>query len=271
MSVAPKDESAPSRRVVAVAAMPLRARPDDAAEQVSQGLFGEEAEILADAGDGFVSLRLSVDGYEGFARARHLAEPVGPATHIVSVPATFLFPAADIKSAPARPLYAASRLLVIDRQGAFLRVALPGGGSGWVFAAHVRAMDAPSDDAAAFAERLLHAPYLWGGRSVAGIDCSGLVQIALMLAGHHDVPRDSGPQSRTIGTPLPLDMIERGGLRRGDLVFWKGHVGMMLDETRLVHANAHHMAVAVEPLSQAMARTAAAGSPVTAFRRLFPQ
>jgi cell wall-associated NlpC family hydrolase len=119
-------------------------------------------------------------------------------------------------------------------------------------------------DFVAQAERFLGAPYLWGGRSARGIDCSALVQLALLAAGR-EAPRDSDMQAALLGTELPA----RAALRRGDLVFWKGHVGIMRDRDTLIHANAHHMAVAAEPFGPAAARIAAAGGgPVTGRRRL---
>jgi cell wall-associated NlpC family hydrolase len=119
-------------------------------------------------------------------------------------------------------------------------------------------------DAAAQAARLAGAPYLWGGRSAWGLDCSALVQLALLAAGV-SAPRDSDMQAAMLGHALAPD----AELRRGDLVFWKGHVGMLADAATLIHANAHHMAVVIEPLAEAVARIAAAGGgPVAGRRRL---
>ena len=116
-------------------------------------------------------------------------------------------------------------------------------------------------DAAGVALRFLGAPYLWGGRESLGLDCSGLVQQALAACGKA-CPRDTDMQAG-IGVA-----VAPGDLARGDLVFWKGHVGMMLDAERMVHANGHHMATVVEPLAEAIARIEAAGyGPPTAYRR----
>ncbi len=116
----------------------------------------------------------------------------------------------------------------------------------------------------AVAERFLDVPYLWGGRTFAGLDCSGLVQTAMHAAGRA-CPRDSDMMEAALGTALPVD--DPGQLRRGDLVFWKGHVGIMVDAHRLLHANAYHLRVTIEPLGEAVERIAAAGSPVTSLRR----
>ena len=116
----------------------------------------------------------------------------------------------------------------------------------------------------AVAERFLESPYLWGGRSSEGIDCSGLAQNALTSAGIA-APRDTDMQEAQLGTPLP----EGAALQRGDLVFWKGHIGLMQDATRLIHANGWHMKVVSEPLKTAKDRiSASGGGPVTSIRRL---
>ena len=254
------------------ATAPLKAAPRGRAEMVSQALFGEDAELLEEVAlppgsreRGWLRVRLLRDGYEGYAPREAFAEALDAPTHVVTVPQTLLFPAADIKASPTQPLYMGSPLRVVGEEGRFLRLAE----GGFVIAAHARALAAPPEpDAAAVAERLLHAPYLWGGRTVAGIDCSGLVQLALTMAGHEDVPRDSGPQSRQVGEALPLAWLSQPEkLRRGDLVFWKGHVAMLLDAHTIVHANAHHMMVATEPLADALSRIAADGNDPVALRR----
>ena len=255
------------------ATAPLKAQPRGRAEMVSQVLFGEHAELLEEVAlppgsreRGWLRVRMLRDGYEGYAPREAFAEAGGAPTHVVNVPQTLLFPQPDIKTSPTQPLYMGSPLCAAGEEGRFLRLA----DGGYVIADHVRPLNAPpaTRDAAAIAESLLHAPYLWGGRTVAGIDCSGLVQLALAMAGHPTVPRDSGPQSRQVGEELPLDWLrtpER--LCRGDLVFWKGHVAMLLDERTIIHANAHHMMVATEPLAEAIARIAADGSKPVALRR----
>jgi len=148
--------------------------------------------------------------------------------------------------------------VVAEANGRFLRAE----GSGWFAADHLSPVGVFAEDMAAIAEQFLGAPYLWGGRESLGLDCSGLVQQALFACGRA-CPRDSDQQA-LLGTATRAD-----ALRRGDLVFWRGHVGMMLDAARLLHANAHHMAVAVEDLAAAMARIeAGGGGRPTAYRRI---
>lgn len=277
-----RENGAPRARLVCRwASAPLKTAPRGRAEMASQILFGEAAVLLEEVElpphsreRGWLRVRLEHDGYEGYApREAFELMPEAAVTHLVRVPQTLLFPEPDIKSAPTQPLYMGARLRaagapVAGKGTNGLFVPLIGGG--FVFAAHVAAAGAPvTDDPVSLAEMLLHAPYLWGGRGVAGIDCSGLVQLALMLAGFQNVPRDSGPQAKNVGEELPVEWLdEPDRLRRGDLVFWKGHVAMLTDSRTIIHANAHHMMVAREPLKEALARIAAAGSRPVALRRL---
>ncbi|HEY0301419.1 MAG TPA: C40 family peptidase, partial [Rhizomicrobium sp.] len=147
---------------------------------------------------------------------------------------------------------------VLEHAKGFARIAP----DGFVFAAHLAPWDRLAPDWVATAERFLGAPYVWGGKTHAGIDCSGLVQVALASAGIA-CPRDTDQQERSLGADCPY--LAR---KRGDLVFWNGHVGIMLDATRLIHANAFHMQVEIEPLEDAVARIAPVAGPVNAVRRL---
>ncbi len=254
---------------IAVPAAAMRRAPERHAEQVSQALFGEGLEVLETAG-AWRRVRLGHDGYEGWVEAAAIERAPGPVSHVVAVPSTLLFPAPDIKSSPVRPLYMGGRLTArpAPENERFLAVRLPGGGTGFVIARHTAPAGRHLSDPAEVAERLLHAPYLWGGRTVAGIDCSGLVQLSLMMCGHGGVPRDSGDQMETVGEPLPVETAAAARLRRGDLVFWKGHVAMALGAARIIHANAHHMMVAIEPVRAAIERIeASGGGPVLAVRR----
>jgi cell wall-associated NlpC family hydrolase len=121
-------------------------------------------------------------------------------------------------------------------------------------------------DFVAVAEQMVGAPYLWGGKTRQGLDCSGLVQTALHAAGI-DCPRDSDMQQAELGRTVEIGK-DLGGLERGDLVFWKGHVGMMVDGFLLLHANAHHMAVVIESLDAAVSRIARTGLAITAVKRI---
>jgi len=247
---------APRRKVTATPVAPMVGAPDGDAPVVSQLLLGEAFDVY-DSADGWCWGQAVRDGYVGYVPAACL-DALGPApTHRVTAPQAPVFAAPDIKSRPvgAAPLGAplaaaadAPGFLALDR-------------GGYLCAQHAAALDAPWPDWVRVARMFLHAPYLWGGRTVGGLDCSGLIQIARQAAGR-DCPRDSDMQAAEPGRD-----VAPGGERRGDLIFWAGHVGVMLGPRRLLHANAHHMAVVAEPLAVAEARIAATYGPVTARRR----
>lgn len=242
-------------QVIAPAAA-IRATPNPSAEQVDQLLFGETFDRLEET-NGFVWGQARRDGYVGFVEASALADEINTPTHWVSVPRTFAFAEPSIKALAFGPI-SLNALVTITEETETLALAT---GAGWIAKTHLSHIGDISADPAAVAETFLGAPYLWGGRTGLGLDCSGLVQQSLYAAGLA-CPRDADQQA-WLGTP-----IEPDGLMRGDLVCWRGHIGMMLDETRLIHANAHHMAVAIEALAEAIARIAAkGGGEPTAMRR----
>lgn len=234
----------------------VRQAPSHEAPLVTQALFGE-ALILYEDAEGWGWVQLERDSYVGYIAMAALAEGRPQPTHRVAVNRTLVYPCPDMKmpSRRASPLGAAVR--VRATQGAFAQI----GDFAFVFTGHLKPFGERETDFVAVAEQLLHTPYLWGGKTSLGIDCSGLVQVSLDAAGIA-APRDTDLQEKAIGAPLPPGEP----LRRGDLVFWRGHVGIMQDETRLLHANAHHMLVVSEPLAEAVARIA---QPVSTVRRRF--
>ena len=235
-----------------------RPRPDAPLE--TQLLYGETLTVF-DEEDGWGWAQADRDGYVGYVAMSALVVSAVAATHRVIVNRTFVYPAADMKQPPYASVPLDGRVAVEGRRGDFLKIR----GHGFVYAAHLVTLDALVPDAVQVAEQIIGAPYLWGGKSAAGIDCSGLVQLAFSLAGGA-MPRDTDMQER-LGDALPVDE-NLSGLSRGDLVFWRGHVGIMRDKSSLIHANAHHMLVAVEPLAIARDRILAAGSPISSVRRL---
>lgn len=247
--------SRPSQAVVPVAA--VRASPDSRAEQVDQLLFGEGFDRLQVRG-GFVLGQASRDGYVGWVEASALGEEVSQPTHWISALRAFAFDEPSIKSPARGPLSLNAMVTVVEEADTLLRADR----IGWIAKAHLSPVGRTLSDPAKVALAHLGAPYLWGGRDSAGLDCSGLIQQAFLACGMA-CPRDSD-QQQTLGEATPLE-----ALARGDLVFWTEHVGMMVDGRRLIHANAHHMAVIVEPLARARERIAASGGgdPI-AYRRV---
>lgn len=243
------------------ATVPLRKQPDPSRGFETEVLFGESLTIFDDA-NGWAWVQLARDGYVGYLRSDTIARGAMRPTHRVQTLGTFLYGAADIKSAPIMHLPLNSPIAVRGGDDRFLELE----GGGFIYARHAALKDRFARDYAEIAERFIGTPYLWGGRTRVGIDCSGLVQTALHAAGI-PAPRDSDMQQAELGDNV-LISEDLEGLARGDLVFWKGHVGIMLDGVMFVHANAYHMLVAVEPLPEAARRIAKSGGHISAIKRL---
>lgn len=226
--------------------------------RVSQLLFGERF-LALETDEGFSFGMAERDGYCGYILSGALTG-AEDATHWVVSPATHLYPKHDIKTAPDVALFFGSQVRVTSERDGFHRIQT----GHYIPAQHLMPIKARFSDPVGVADLFLGTPYLWGGCSRWGIDCSGLVQAALVACGI-DCPRDSDQQQAALGFDVPEDEP----LQRGDLVFWRGHVGFLSSDTMLLHANAHHMAVAYEPLAEAVERIAAKEfGEITAIRRL---
>jgi cell wall-associated NlpC family hydrolase len=207
-------------------------------------------------------VQLASDGYVGYLLASALSARLQPPTHRVTALGTFLYPSPDFKSCPDLALSINAALCVAETGPAFARLT----DGRFVPAPHIAERDRFAPDFVAAAEAFLGVPYVWGGKTRLGVDCSGLLQAAMHAAGR-PCPRDSDMQLAEVGTTLSVG-ADLAGLTRGDLVFWAGHVGIMLDAVRLLHANAYHMAAAIEPLRLAADRIARSGSVITAVKRI---
>jgi cell wall-associated NlpC family hydrolase len=228
------------------------------ARQVTEALMGERVIVYETTEEGWAWGQIESDGYVGWMSANALAAPGAAPTHKVAALRTLGFPAPDIMLPPAAALPMGALLAIAREAGPFS--VSPSGLH--IPSVHLALMRETKGDFVTVAELFVGTPYLWGGKTALGIDCSGLVQVALQAAGMA-CPRDSDMQEQALGRPSSIPE-----LRRGDLVFWKGHVAIARNSGSLLHANAHHMAVAIEPAVDAIARIGDAGSYVTSVKRL---
>jgi hypothetical protein len=245
-------------REVAEPQAQLRRSPSPDAPLDTEALKGERVTIYESNEEGWSWGQLAADGYVGWLPTSALRKPGPPPTHRVAVPRTLVFPGPSIRLPPLEGLSLGCRLVVTRIEGPLAVTDT----NGFVPACHLKPVDSSELDFVAVADMFIGVPYLWGGKTSLGLDCSGLVQIALTTSGTA-CPRDSDMQELALGATVPLTELERG-----DLVFWEGHVAIARDRATLVHANAFHMAVAFEPVREAIDRIAAAGSEITSVRRI---
>lgn len=255
--IAPPGDRFVSCQVVSASAA-IRKTPDPEGETGTQALHGEVVHIFHREG-AFGRAQCRRDRYVGWVEMEAIAIPALPPTHRVGALRTIAFTRPDVKSPPRMRLTLGALLTATGRrQEAWMEF----DHAGWIHESHLEALDRFENDPAGMALRYLGAPYLWGGRESDGLDCSGLTQQAFEMCGVL-IPRDTDMQAAWAGDP-----VDPGALQRGDLVFWEGHVGIMTSPDRLLHANAHHMMVAEEPLEVAAQRLAAVAGPVTGARRV---
>jgi len=234
----------------------LRHTPSQDAVQDDELLFGETITVF-ESKDGWAWCQSAVDRYVGYVHTIAHCEVIVP-DHRVTALSTPLLAGPDIKRATLDMLPFNAQVKVEERTGGFARIAP----DGYLFEGHLAALDFKAPDWVATAERFIGTPYVWGGKTHAGMDCSGLLQAALSGSGI-DAPRDADMQEAMLGTDCTK--LPR---QRGDIVFWTGHVGIMLDGERLLHANSFHMQVEIEPLAQALERIAPVAGKVTSIRRI---
>jgi cell wall-associated NlpC family hydrolase len=246
---------------IAAAIAPLREKPVADGTLLTEAIRGETVTIYDRNGEGFAWGQLAADGYVGWLPDAALGKFDADHTHHVSATRTFGFPGPSIKLPPVETLVMLSLLTVVREEGAF---AVTRDGL-FLPKQHLAPIGQTVPDFVEVAERFVGTPYLWGGKSSFGIDCSGLVQISLTAVGI-ECPRDSDMQQESLGRRLGPD--EFNALQRGDLLFWKGHVAIARDATTIVHANAHHMATAIESTQDAITRIKQGGSELVGIKRL---
>ncbi|QOF73471.1 C40 family peptidase [Aminobacter sp. SR38] len=252
----------PARISASVADVRKAPRPDSGLN--TQLLFGDEVVVFEET-EGFAWLQAERDGYVGYVSSGDLAPRGAEPTHVVTALRSFVYPGPDMKSPRNGQLSIGSQVTVTgfaETRGTRYGL-LPSGEA--VVLQHLAPLGTTSDDFVAVAERLIDTPYLWGGFSAFGIDCSGLVQLSMRMTGRK-VLRDSDMQEASLGTPVDAG-AEFSQLRRGDLVFWRGHVAIMTDGENMIHANGHTMTVAREGLRQAIDRIGYLYGGPTSFRR----
>lgn len=252
----------PARIIAPVADM--RGRPSLDAGMSTQLLLGTEISVFDEA-DGFAWVQSQRDFYVGYVASAELGLMGQAPTHRVIAPRSFVYSGADLRLPRTAILSMGSELTIVgnaETRGTTYAILDDGRA---LIAAHLAPVDALAEDYVAVAETLIHTPYLWGGSSAFGIDCSGLVQLAMRMTGR-DVPRDSDMQASGLGAELDPGP-DHGNLRRGDLVFWKGHVAITTDPKTMIHANGHTMLVSREGLAEAINRIGYLYGGPTGFRR----
>ncbi len=255
---------------IKVSVADLKSKPVDTNNNIHQLLFGEAIHIF-DQQDGWAWVQSRRDRYVGYVRISDIqkgADLPFP-THSVRVARTFVYPKAELRNPPQMMLSMASQVVVIDtREVRGTKYAMLNSG-GFVVQSHLRPIDDHAKDFVVEAERLLHTPYLWGGASAFGLDCSALVQLSMRMCGHEEL-RDSDMQAGTLGKEIDAGENMRE-LQRGDLIFWPGHVaihkGSIHGIPHIIHASGHTMSVAIEPLHPALERIAYLYQKPIGFRR----
>lgn len=251
------------RAEVMAACVDVRRAPDAASGLDTQFLLGERVRVY-ESKNGWSWVQSERDRYVGYMRGADLGPGHLKPTHEIVAPRTFAYREPDMKTPAVRALSMGSRFSVAgmaETRG--LDYVVTDAGEA-IVAKHVRLIAPRAEDYVAWAEKLLGAPYLWGGTSAFGVDCSGLVSLSMRMAGH-DVLRDTPMQESSIGAALDR---KRTGLKRGDLVFWKGHVAIVADDGRtILHASGHTMDVALEPLNAAIERIGYLYGLPTSYRR----
>jgi cell wall-associated NlpC family hydrolase len=230
--------------------VPMLAAPDTAARRVSEIRYGEFLDVIEERPDGFAWVQNRNDRYVGYIQSAHvLSEAIAALSNRIKALHTFVYAEPDVKAPILDRLTLGSYVSVEEEAGGFVGLA----SGGYVFAKHVApTKETLVPDYVFTAGQMLGTPYLWGGRTPLGIDCSGFVQLALEMAGI-DAPRDSDQQCEAFGQPLEKSWRDVAW-RRGDIVFFANHVGVVTSHDHIIHANAYAMQVAAEPIASVVGR-----------------
>jgi len=238
---------------VSASVVDLRSEPRPDSGPQTQIIFGDLVRVFEEQ-DGWSWVQAERDGYTGYVSSASLEKPGADATHMVIVPRTFIYPGSDLRFPHTKALSLGSRVRIVgSAETRGTQYALLENGEALI-ASHLAPLGQHAADYVAVAETLLHTPYLWGGTSSFGIDCSGIVQLSMWVSGRK-VLRDSDMQQNTLGEIIEPD-ADYSNLKRGDLVFWKGHVAICAAPDMLIHASGHTMTVTLEPLKDAIKRIA---------------
>ncbi|EJK79291.1 NlpC/P60 family protein [Rhizobium sp. AP16] len=251
-----------TRAQVTVPVVALRPQPDLARGIDTELLLGEDVTVF-ERKDGWAWVKAVSDGYVGYLPEDTIGEGLVAPTHIVVPQRTFLYPESELRKPYTGVLSMGSRVRVTGTAEARGNhyVVLEDGTA--IFAKHVQPIGYnDGGDYVDVAAKFMETPYLWGGRSGLGVDCSSLIQLALLMTGRA-APRDSDMQAAGLGEP-----IAREELKRGDFVFWKGHAAVMEDAETIIHANGHTMTVARENFAAAVERIGWLYEYPTGYRRL---
>ena len=242
--------------------LPLKNKPYDQAELASEMLFGEKF-IVYESQGAWAWGQSQTDGYVGFVKSDGLSDRPASPTHEVKELKTFVYQRPDIKSPVLKGLAMGSKVSLEKQNEKF--ICLKEGG--WIIEKHVVELNVKEASFIAVARKYIGTPYLWGGRSSNGLDCSALVQLSLSRVGIL-APRDTDQQEETVGSFCGKNAKK---IEKGDLLYTKGHVAIASGKTLILHANAHHMRVVEEPLQAFLSRLDAANRQLRSIKRLkFP-
>ena len=249
-------------KVVSTGIVDVKKTPNNSAPLLTQAFFGEEVSMLDEA-NGWAFCQLNSDGYVGFLKSEHLSTHGLQPSHSVAVPLSHVYPKPDVRAPIGMAIPFGAQVTISEgvEEKRFSEVR----GLGWIYKRHLKPLGSLNADYLQTAAMFLHAPYVWGGKTALGLDCSALVQLALNYAGK-DCPRDTDQQLEMLGRSVGANI---SACEKGDLVFFPGHVGFMLDKMRLLHANATYMRVTLDKLESVVSRLSMVhDNPVVDIRRL---